>query len=140
MDSSRVRRNLVWALYVNAALLVAILVVLVARGGEPRFMPVAYGQNQPPIAGGAGVFMMPAQFSANTWGCYLMDVDAQTLCAYQYYPGDKQLKLAAARNFRFDRRLSNFNTVPSPQEIQDLVQREQQAMRGVVQTTQPAAP
>ena len=37
---------------------------------------------QPAIAGGAGVFIAPAQFSSNIWGVYLLDVDQQTICAY----------------------------------------------------------
>jgi len=72
---------------------------------------------------------MPAQFSSNTWGCYVMDVDSQTLCAYQFLPGEKQLRLIAARNFRFDRRLGNFNTVPAPLDVKDLVDKEQQPNR-----------
>ena len=81
---------------------------------------------QQPIAGGAGMFMMPAQFAVNVWGCYLMDVDQQTLCAYQYLPGEKQLRLVAARNFKNDRKLGNYNTAnPSPNEVRDLVEKEQ---------------
>jgi hypothetical protein len=72
---------------------------------------------------------MPAQFSPNTWGCYVMDVDTQTLVAYQFLPGEKQLRLIAARNFRFDRRLGNFNTTPPPLEVKELVDREEQTQR-----------
>ncbi len=112
------------ALYINAALLFALVVILLSRDGSPRFMPAAFAQEQPPIAGGGGVFVMPAQFSVNTWGCYLLDIDAQTLCVYQFYPGDKQLRLLSARNFRFDRRLNNFNTFPMPREVEELLEKE----------------
>jgi hypothetical protein len=116
------------ALYVNAALLGAILVALLARQGPPSFLPAAHAQNQLPIGGGAGVFIVPAQFAPNVFGCYLMDIDAQTLCAYQFFPPDKQLRLMAARNFRWDRRLTKFNTdLPSPEEVQEMVE---QAMQG----------
>src|SRR4051794_37805358 len=90
------------ALYLNAGLLAVIAIAMLARSGPPQFLPVAMGQRAPeqaPIAGGAGVFVMPAQFSTNLWGCYLMDVDSQTLCVYQYFPGEKQLRLVASRNF-----------------------------------------
>jgi hypothetical protein len=51
------------ALYVNAGVLIAILAVLLARGSDQPMLPAALGQAQPPgIAGGAGVFLMPAQF------------------------------------------------------------------------------
>lgn len=123
------------ALWANAFMLGVIAVVLAARGGGggmrfPDVLPAAYAQQVPqPIAGGAGLFLMPAQFSSNTWGCYVMDVDTQTLVAYQFLPGEKQLRLIAARNFRFDRRLGNFNTSPPPTEVRDLLEKEQQTNR-----------
>lgn len=126
-------RSLVAALWANAALLAVIAVVLAFRAsGErlPGFLPAAYGQAgagfTPPIAGGGGVFIMPAQFSQSVWGVYLLDIDAQTIAAYTYQPGPKRLDLVAARTYRFDRRLQNFNTgVPSPEEVRELVEREQ---------------
>ena len=127
----RPQRPVVYALYLNAALLLAILVALLSRGGgdgaSPSWLPglpAAFAANpQPPqpIAGGGGIFLMPAQFSVNTFGCYVMDIDAQTLCAYQFYPGEKQLRFVAARSFRFDRRLENFNTIPAPREVEQLL-------------------
>jgi len=117
------------ALYVNAAVLGVIALILLYRPGVPSMLPAAMAQNQAPIAGGAGVFVMPAQLSQNTWGCYLLDVDAQTLAAYQFFPGEKMLRLSAARNFRFDRRLGNFNTLPSPNEVADLVEKERNSGR-----------
>ena len=121
------RRNqpLFIALCANALLLAAVLIVLLTRNDAPHLVSPAYGQNQVPIAGGAGLFVMPAQFSSTTWGCYVMDVDSQTLCAYQFVPGEKYLRFIAARNFKFDRQLRNFNTEPSPLEVKELVEKEQ---------------
>ena len=135
MNSSPRTTPLAIALYLNAALLAVIAVTMLSRSSVPQFLPVAMGQTQPPtqqpIAGGAGVFIMPAQFSTNLWGCYLMDVDAQTLCVYQYFPGEKQLRLVAARNFKYDRRLANYNTAsPSPSEVKELIEKEQAGVRG----------
>ena len=136
MKASRHTTPLAIALYLNAALLAVIAVMLGSRSNVPQFLPVAMGQANPPsvqqpIAGGAGVFVMPAQFSTNLWGCYLMDVDSQTLCVYQYFPGEKQLRLMAARNFKYDRRLGNYNTAaPSPSEVKDLVEKEAAGVRG----------
>jgi len=120
-------KSLVVALWANAALLAVIALLLVNRSSVPSFLPAAYAQNQPPIAGGAGVFVMPGQFKENVWGCYLLDVDAKTLCAYQYYPGEKKLRLAAARSYRSDVKLENYNTDPSPDEIKSLVEKQQAA-------------
>jgi hypothetical protein len=103
---------------------------MVAR--ERSVLPVgaAFAQNQLPIGGGAGFFLVPAQFSANRFGCYLMDVDAQTLCAYMFDPTGRQLHLVAARSFKHDRRLENFNTAePSPTDVLEILRKEAAAER-----------
>lgn len=126
----RSRTNTV-ALFAIVVLLLANLAVLLSRGDSPTILSAAWAQQrQGPIAGGAGLFVMPAQLSGNQWGCYLMDVDRGTLCVYQYQAGMSQLKLVAARNFTNDTKLSNMNTAPSPQEISDLVDKQNQALRG----------
>jgi len=131
MSPLSLNRKLLLALWANAAMLAVVAVVLLTRDRLPAVLPAAYAQQVPqPIAGGAGLFLMPAQFSPNTWGCYVMDVDSQTLAAYQFLPGEKQLRLIAARNFQYDRRLGNFNTVPPPLEVKDLLEKEQQSTRG----------
>lgn len=108
-------------IYAVVALMAANLIVMLSGGRSPS---AVYAQPQPAIAGGAGVFVMPAQIGQNMWGCYLLDVDAGTLCVYQYFPGAKQLQLLSARNYKFDRRLENFNTSPSPAEIEELVKKQ----------------
>ena len=44
--------------------------------------------------------------------------------------GKTQLELIAARNYKFDRRLANFNTTPAPRAIDQILQEEQKAIRG----------
>lgn len=132
-SSSPASRALVWALFANAGAFALIAVALFARGESrlPALLPMAMAQNQPPIAGGAGVFVMPAQFSSNTWGAYLLDVDSQTLAVYVYLPGERQLQLVAARTYRHDRRLQQFNTAaPSPREVEELLRMEERVRRG----------
>jgi len=116
-------KSLVIALWANAALLAVIALTLLNRDRGPSLLPAAFAQNQPPIAGGAGVFVMPGQFRENVWGCYLLDVDNKTLCAYQYFPGDKMLRLAAARSYQNDVKLKEFNTDPSPRDIKNRVEK-----------------
>ena len=118
------RNPVATALWANAALLAVIALVLLNRSGAPSFMPAAYGQNQAPIAGGAGVFIMPAQMQTNVWGAYLLDVDNKTICAYQFYPGEKKLRLTAARSYKWDTRLENFNTDIPPKEVKALIDRQ----------------
>src|SRR5438094_864940 len=137
MIRPRLHKQIVIALWANAALIAALVIVLLTRSDAPVLTPAAFAQTQLPIAGGAGLFVMPAQFSTTTWGCYLMDVDAQTLCAYQFIPGEKQLRLVAARNFKYDRRLGNFNTEPAPEEIKELLDKTPGGTRN---QTAPTAP
>jgi hypothetical protein len=127
------------ALCVNAGLLALIAVALFSRNDGPALLPQAIAQ-QMPLAGGAGVFIVPAQFSQNTWGCYLMDVDRQTLAAYQFYSGDRQLRLVSARHFRYDRDLRRFNTAPDPEEVKELIENERNKQRVTEQNDNPVEP
>lgn len=146
----RRRRNrpLLAALYVNAGLLALIAVALIARGGgRLPFEAAAFGQQAPQqIAGGAGFYLMPAQFGTNVWGCYVMDVDAQTLVAYRYDPGagaKGELRLAAARSFVNDRKLRKYNTSsPTPDEVGRLLELESDQSRrpDADATTRPTVP
>src|SRR5215204_5029438 len=102
-----------FALYLVAALLLANLVATMSRT-DSSLSSAAFAQRQPPIAGGAGLFVMPAQLSNNTWGCYLLDVDRGTLSTYQFFPGASKLQFVSARNIRNDTSLHNFNTTPPP--------------------------
>lgn len=114
------RHPLIVPLYLNAALLAVLVTVLLVRSGR-SLESQAFAQ-QPPIGGGAGVFIVPAQFTNNTWGCYLLNIDRQTICAYQYFEGQKQLRLAAARSFRHDMELTDFNTAnPTPAEVKAIL-------------------
>lgn len=73
---------------------------------------------------------MPAQFGTNVWGVYLMDIDTQSICAYEFLPGERVLRFVAARNFRSDRKLGNWNTQPDPAEIAKLLDVQQGGVRG----------
>lgn len=117
------RSSVVYALYINAALLLAILAALLSRG-RPVIVPPASAQSAPeqPIAGGNGIFIMPCQLHPEVWGCYLLDTQRQTLCVYEYRAGEKALILSAARNFRFDLDLKNYNTFPAWYDIQKAVE------------------
>jgi hypothetical protein len=121
-------RPLIIALYINAAVLLALVLVLLLRPSGISLTPAAIAQHQLPIGGGGGVFIVPAQFSDRSFGCYIMDIDTQTLVAYQYF--ERQLRLVAARNFRWDRRLNQFNSDrPTPDEVRQLVEQEMQDAR-----------
>ena len=123
----RTANTIAYALWANAAVLTAILVVLLGRDNSLRLTPAAFGQAQP--VGGGGLFLMPAQISTNVWGCYVMDIDAQTICGYSMTGSPPELKLVAARNFRFDRQLGALNTSPPPSEVRAMLEKEQASDR-----------
>jgi hypothetical protein len=112
------------ALYAIVALLLANLIATFSRSDAPAILPSALGQRQAPIAGGGGVFIMPAQLTPSIWGCYLLDVDRGTISVYKYYDGKTQLQFVAARNFTNDTRLENYNTDPPPRDIAELVAKQ----------------
>lgn len=119
----RLSNSVAYALWANAILLGGILIALFARGGSgPSFTAPAFAE-PPPIAGGGGLFVMPGQLGQLTWGCYLMDVDRQTLMVYEYEPGTHQLRFVAGRGIKYDRDVTNFGTHPSSEEIRDWVER-----------------
>lgn len=122
-------KPVVTALYLNAALLGVIAVALLARSEGFAVLPAAYGQQQPqPIAGGAGLFLMPGQLSNSSWGCYVMDVDRRVLMVYSMAGG--KLRLSATRDFSNDRFLSDFaGEAPSPAEVKVMVDKARDASR-----------
>jgi hypothetical protein len=143
MKSPRRRNPIVLALWANAILLAGILVLMLSRSGYPSFLPAALAQpqQQAPIAGGAGVFVMPGQLASNIWGAYLLDVDAGTLVVYQYEPGNRKLRFVAARSYKYDRQLHDMSTEPATEDIHRLVEREkQQGFKGAAGDNANAGP
>ena len=66
MIRPRIHKQIVIALWANAALITALAIVLLTRSDAPVLTPMAMAQTQLPIAGGAGLFVMPAQFSTKS--------------------------------------------------------------------------
>jgi hypothetical protein len=124
---------LTFGLYLNALLLLGVLLALIGREMPVSLAVPAIGQNIPSADGNGEILVVGGQLSQNAWGLYLVDTGAQTLTVYQFYrsQGDHplQLRLVAARDIRHDRRLQNFNTLPAPQEVADLVAKEKQSGR-----------
>jgi hypothetical protein len=139
MNNPERSRSLVFALYLNAAIFFAILLVLISRNGSAVSM--AQAAPAPAMAGGDGIYVMPAQYLQNVWGCYVLDTQKQTLCAYAFYGNSQhpELRLIASRGIAWDRQLTNYNTGPDPESIRKMVQLGEQPLRGVhPQATQPA--
>ncbi len=70
---------------------------------------------------GSGIIAVTGQITKDTYGVYLVDTDAETICVYQYVAPSKILRLLASRTFTFDMMLDAYNTEPSPRQIRGLV-------------------
>lgn len=110
-------------LTLNAALL------LLNRSPNFTLDARAFGQAAPGTAllGARGLFMMPAQIGPNSFGCYLMDVDSQTISVYKVDGDRSRLKLIAARTFGSDRFLTDLNNEsPTPKDTAKLVRQQRE--------------
>jgi len=107
------------ALWIIAVLLAVIATSLCLRGGSLLDVQRAFGQEGAAV-GGRGVYAFTGQIAENRHGLFMMDVDAGTIWCYEYVPATRKLVLVAARTFRYDRYLEDFNNEEqtSPGQIQ----------------------
>lgn len=143
MNSTRFSKPILFALYVNAAIMLAILLTLLGRQRTGAETAWAQAADQPPIAGGGGIYVMPCQLHPEVWGCYLLDTQRQTLAVYEYRAGEKALVLSAARDFHSDLDLKNYNTFPAWYDIQKAVKdaaQNPQTNESQLPAVTPAAP
>jgi hypothetical protein len=108
--------------------------ILLDRAAFAQSVPGSTGQ---PL-GARGLYMMPAQLGANAWGVYLMDVDSQTICVYRATPETNRFRLMAARSFKSDRFLEDYdNEGLLPKDVQKMVSNQRQRQNLENQTGQP---
>ena len=117
--------------WVIAAALVVIATALVLRpagtmepliGGSALAQAVTSG-------GSRGVFAFSGQLSKGTYGVYMVDVDAMTIWTYEYLPQKGCLRLAAARTWRYDRYLENYNICDLPPDVVEQMIEDQRQYR-----------
>jgi len=121
-EFSHVRRGAAASVakWLLVALLGAAAAFLLREAG--RSTSTAWAQSTRSAAG-AGVFTVAGQITANTYGLYLVDTENGTICLYEYDARERTLHLRAARTYRFDTRLDDFNTSPPPEEMRDIVEK-----------------
>jgi hypothetical protein len=129
------------ALWLIAALLAGIAATLLLDRGDPAAGLAAYAQQiSPAPAGARGIYMVPAQLSPNSYGLFMMDVDAGTVWCYEYVASTRKLRLAAARSWIFDRYLEEYNVTDiGPAEVAALVEK-QRSQRSRLQQTLEQTP
>ncbi len=137
MKRRSLQKLVVMLLSLNLAMAALVLAMLM-RPGAGDLMPAAWAQlppMQPPAL--RDVIVAPGQLAPNQWGCYVLDTRANTLCIYQYSPGERMLRLQASRAITQDLQLTSFNTMPPPSEVADLIEKEKRLLSSKP-TTAPA--
>lgn len=101
------------------------------RSGDLLLDRSAFAQASPeggtPLLGARGIYMAPAQLGPTTYGLYLMDVDAGTICVYKALPDTSRFRLMAARSFKNDRYLEDYdNEGILPRDVQKVISNQRQ--------------
>jgi hypothetical protein len=104
--------------------------LLIRPGGETSLSMANPAFAQAVSSGGArGIFAFSGQLSKNTFGVYMVDVDAMTTWVYEYLPQKGCLRLAAARTWRYDRYLENHNLCDLPPDAVEQMIEDQRRYR-----------
>ena len=73
--------------------------------------------------GGNDMLVVGGQITKDSYGLYLVDMKRQSLCVYQWLPGTRKLRLMAARTFKYDVQLDEYNAdKPTPRDVKRLVE------------------
>jgi hypothetical protein len=114
-------------LWIIAILLAIIATVLVMHTTGVSAVQRSFADS--PMVGARGVFAFTGQIDKNRYGLFMLDVDSSNVWCYEYLPGTRKLKLVAARSFRWDRYLENYNNEePAPEVVKKML-REQSRIK-----------
>ena len=115
-------RGALWLIGISLAVIATCMVMRGGQGVSPAFaQPVSQ-------AGARGVFAFTGRLTENSFGLFMVDLDAMTVWCYEYLSGSKELRLVAARSWMYDRYLENYNcSGPSPDEVERIVQMAREA-------------
>ncbi|MHC4647259.1 MAG: hypothetical protein ACYTBJ_17345 [Planctomycetota bacterium] len=85
----------------------------------------ANAQVEMPSVGDGRILAVPVQIDRDSYGIAMIDTVAQTLWVYELNsrgPAHKRLRLLAARSWRYDRLLEQYNTdEPTPEQVKLLM-------------------
>lgn len=111
---------------IAAALSVIAVKMVIGDGREAFFSWERRAQAQTPSSGGAGsVFAFSGPIAPNAYGVYMVDVDSMTLWCYEYQKERNCLRLAAARSWKYDRYLENYNVCEiTPKDVEALIENQ----------------
>ncbi|MHC4620410.1 MAG: hypothetical protein ACYTEQ_21895 [Planctomycetota bacterium] len=129
-----------WLLPAFAAVILLCVFLAGGRFGAPENAQAAL-----PPAGDAGILVVPVQITRDSYGLAMVDTTAQTLWVYEVNsrgPAFNRLRLLAARSWRYDRLLQQYNTgEPTPEQVKTLVENlgrlPQERVPGIPPTSGP---
>ena len=110
-----------WLLPVFITIVVLCLFFMVSRSGS-----AVTAQTQPQAGTDSGILVIPVQIERDKFGLAMGDTVGQTLWIYELSnrgPAYSRLKLLAARSWKYDRLLQQYNTdEPKPEQVKMLLE------------------
>lgn len=109
--------------------IIAVLLAFIAgslwHNSDQNLIATASAQNN--VAGARGVFAFTGQIDQGAFGLFMIDIEQGTVWCYEIenQGGVRQLRLAAARTWIYDRYLRDFNCAqPDFRKVQELVAKQ----------------
>ncbi|MHC4571101.1 MAG: hypothetical protein ACYS0C_03355 [Planctomycetota bacterium] len=82
----------------------------------------------------SGILVIPVQLKRDSYGLAMVDTVGQTLWIYELNsrgPVHNRLRLLAARSWRYDKRLQQYNTAePKPEQVKRLLEDLTEQLKG----------
>jgi len=102
----------------------AVLCLIFMAG---RFGPQAKAHAELQASTDSGISVIPVQLSRDSYGLAMVDMTSQTLWLYEIdnrSPAHNRLRLLAARSWKYDRLLENYNTAdPKPDQVKMMLEK-----------------
>lgn len=127
--------------YLPTLLTLGVICVFLLSG---RVSQPAGAQVDEPVISGSNIHVVPIQIERDYYGVAMVDTASQTLWIYGMSgrgPAYSRLKLLAARNWRYDRMLKQYNTdEPKPEQVKMLLENVEQPLKEPVIEKKPKEP
>ncbi len=78
---------------------------------------------QAPLVSNHGNYVLPLRLGAKSWGLALVNPRRRVFCVYRFLENASRLRLVAARDYRYDMLLRDYNnTSPTPAQVKAMVE------------------
>ncbi len=125
-----------WALPVFIGLALATVFFAGTKFNSPTPLHAQYQPNPD-----NNILVVPIQFERDSYGIAMVDTAGQTIWIYQLSergPAYSRLKLLAARSWRYDKLLEQYNTAePKPEQVKALLRNLGQPLTEPVESNKP---